>query len=44
MDIFFLRSLSMKANVIPVIAKADAMTPEEMLVFKSKVVFNKHDR
>jgi cell division control protein 11 len=38
MDIEFMRRLSPRANVIPVIAKSDSMTPSEVREFKKRVM------
>ncbi|KAJ3194803.1 Septin-6 [Irineochytrium annulatum] len=45
LDVDFLQRLCTKTNVVPIIAKADALTPEEMAVFKKSVLrdFEKHD-
>ncbi|KAI8854762.1 Septin-type guanine nucleotide-binding (G) domain-containing protein [Chytridium lagenaria] len=45
LDIDFLQRLCTKTNVIPVIAKADSLTPEEMSAFKKTILkdFEKHD-
>jgi hypothetical protein len=37
LDIEVMRRLHTKVNLIPVIAKADTMTDEEILAFKSRV-------
>ncbi|KAJ3408248.1 54S ribosomal protein L39, mitochondrial [Chytridiales sp. JEL 0842] len=45
LDIEFLQRLCTKTNVVPVIAKADALTPEEAPLFKKLILrdFEKHD-
>ncbi|KAI8806403.1 septin [Cladochytrium replicatum] len=45
MDIDFLQRLCTKVNVVPVIAKADTLTPDEMAIFKKVVLndFETHD-
>ncbi|KAI8904424.1 Septin-type guanine nucleotide-binding (G) domain-containing protein [Gorgonomyces haynaldii] len=42
MDIEFMRRLSPRANVIPVIAKSDSMTPMEIAQFKKRVMDDIH--
>jgi cell division control protein 11 len=37
-DVLFIRKLGTRANIIPVVAKADSMTPKELRQFKQKVV------
>ncbi len=37
LDIEFMRRLHTKVNLIPIIAKADTMTDEEILEFKHRV-------
>lgn len=37
MDIELMRRLSPRVNVIPVIGKADSMTPRELKAFKKRV-------
>ena len=37
MDIELMRRLSPRVNVIPVIGKADALTPKELRAFKKRV-------
>lgn len=37
MDIELMRRLSPRVNVIPVIGKADALTPRELKAFKKRV-------
>ena len=37
LDIAFLRLLCTKANVVPIIAKADTFLPDELSAFKKKV-------
>lgn len=37
-DVEFMRRLHTKVNLIPVIAKADTMTDEEVLQFKSRIL------
>ena len=41
-DIEFMRRLHSKVNLIPVIAKADTMTDEEIANFKARVRFPYH--
>lgn len=36
-DIEFMRRLHQKVNLIPVIAKADTLTEEEVMLFKQRV-------
>ncbi|KND01015.1 uncharacterized protein SPPG_04107 [Spizellomyces punctatus DAOM BR117] len=45
LDVEFLQRLSTKVNVIPVIAKADTLTPEETSAFKKAILrdFERHD-
>ncbi|KAJ3115652.1 hypothetical protein HDU96_000270 [Phlyctochytrium bullatum] len=45
LNIDFLQRLCTKTNVVPVIAKADTLTPEEMASFKKAILkdFEKHD-
>lgn len=45
MDIEFLQRLCTKVNIIPVIAKADTLTPEEMGLYKRAIIrdFDRHD-
>jgi septin family protein len=45
MDIEFLQRLCTKVNIIPVIAKADTLTPEEMGLYKHAILrdFDRHD-
>lgn len=38
LDVEFMQRLSDKVNIIPVIAKADTMTPEECKDFKEQVI------
>ncbi|KAF7723934.1 septin 2 [Apophysomyces ossiformis] len=38
LDIMSLRAISAKVNVIPVIAKADTLTPEEKILFKEAIL------
>ena len=38
MDVAFLTQLASKTNVIPVLAKADTLTPEERAGFKERVL------
>ncbi|KAJ3262010.1 hypothetical protein HK103_003853 [Boothiomyces macroporosus] len=38
MDIEFMRRLSPRVNLIPVIAKADSMTPSELALFKQRIM------
>ncbi len=40
MDIELMRRLSPRVNVIPVIGKADSLTPSELRGFKKRVCFN----
>ncbi|RKO88058.1 Septin-type guanine nucleotide-binding (G) domain-containing protein, partial [Blyttiomyces helicus] len=44
-DVDFLQRLCTKVNIIPVIAKADALVPEEVAAFKKGILrdFEKHD-
>ena len=37
LDIEFMKKLSNKVNLVPIIAKADTLTPEELQSFKKKV-------
>lgn len=37
LDVEFMQRLCDKVNIIPVIAKADTMTPEEVALFKKQV-------
>ncbi len=37
LDIEFMKQLHDRVNIIPVIAKADTMTPEELTSFKQRV-------
>ena len=39
-DIEFLKRIGPRVNVIPVIAKADSLTKEELIEFKNKVTLN----
>ena len=39
-DIEFLRRISPRVNVIPVIAKGDSLTRDEVVEFKKKVMFD----
>ena len=39
MDIELMRRLSPRVNVIPVIGKADSLTPSELKAFKKRVPF-----
>ena len=39
MDIELMRRLSPRVNVIPVIGKADSLTPSELKAFKKRVLF-----
>lgn len=39
LDVEFMQRLCDKVNIIPVIAKADTMTPEEIQLFKKQVGF-----
>ena len=39
LDIEFMKNLHDKVNIIPLIAKADTMTPEECAKFKKQVTF-----
>jgi len=39
LDIEFMKKLNDKVNIIPVLAKADTMTPEECSHFKKQVSF-----
>ena len=39
LDVEFMRKLQDKVNIIPIIAKADTMTREEIAYFKEKVEF-----
>lgn len=39
LDVEFMQRLCDKVNIIPVIAKADTMTPEEIQLFKKQVIF-----
>ena len=41
-DIEFMRQLHTKVNLIPVIAKADTLTDEEIANFKARVRHDKH--
>lgn len=40
LDVEFMQRLCDKVNIIPVIAKADTMTPEEVQLFKKQVKFD----
>ena len=40
MDIELMRRLSPRVNVIPVIGKADSLTPSELKAFKKRVSFS----
>lgn len=37
LDVVFMQRLCDKVNIIPIIAKADTMTPEEIALFKKQV-------
>lgn len=37
-DVTFIRKLGSRANVLPVIAKSDSLTPRELIDFKKKVI------
>lgn len=39
LDVEFMQRLCDKVNIIPIIAKADTMTPEEVQLFKKQVNF-----
>ena len=39
LDIEFMKQLHDKVNIIPLVAKADTMTPDECLRFKKQVKF-----
>lgn len=39
LDVEFMQRLCDKVNIIPVIAKADTMTPDEVQLFKKQVIF-----
>ena len=39
MDIELMRRLSPRVNVIPIIGKADSLTPKELKAFKKRVRF-----
>lgn len=41
-DIEFMLNLHEKVNIIPIIAKADTLTPEECVQFKKNVSFQRH--
>lgn len=43
LDVEFMQRLCDKVNIIPVIAKADTMTPEEVQLFKKQVQTASHD-
>lgn len=43
-DIEFMRRLHTKVNLIPVIAKADTLTEEEVMLFKRRVSTAPHSR
>jgi cell division control protein 11 len=38
LDILFMKIVGKRVNVIPVIAKADALTPEELVLFKQRIM------
>ena len=38
-DIEFMRCISRRANVIPVISKSDSMTKYELIAFKQQVIY-----
>lgn len=38
MDIEFMRRLGPRVNIIPVIAKSDTLTPEELAGFKARIM------
>ena len=40
MDIELMRRLSPRVNVIPVVGKADSLTPSELRGFKKRVLLN----
>ncbi len=44
MDIELMRRLSPRVNVIPVIGKADSLTPSELRTFKKRVCYPKFER
>jgi cell division control protein 12 len=37
MDIAFMKRIGIRCNIIPVIAKSDSLTPEEIIKFKKSV-------
>ena len=43
LDIEFMKKLGTKVNLVPIIAKADTLTPEELQSFKKKVGFFMND-
>lgn len=40
MDLTFIRQFSLKTNVVPIIAKADTMTAQELQEFKQKILYD----
>ncbi len=38
-DVTFIRKLGSRANILPVIAKSDSLTPRELIDFKKKVIY-----
>jgi len=40
LDIFFMKQLGKRTNILPVVAKADSLTPTEMKDFKKRVCFH----
>jgi septin family protein len=44
LDIAFMQALQERVNLIPIIAKADTLTPTELVRFKQNVIFFKSNR
>ncbi len=42
LDVMFMRKLHEKVNIVPVIAKADTLTPREIKKLKATVSINQH--